>query len=141
MMRLDTARVLVFSGDTAEVRDFVLEPNVNVPEPGRGPSGSVLGNAVRARSASTAVEVTSARECLFGDNRVDHVGGAVAAVLLTPRGAAIVNANRVRGGSPSIHVKSSARFTVLGNVTTRGIKVGMNADLAGPWAALNVNDS
>jgi hypothetical protein len=137
MMRLDTTRVLVFNGDIPAIRDFVLDPDPNAPEPSRGPSGSVLGNAVRARGRSAAVEVTSAKECSFSDNRVELVGGALAAVLLTPRGAAIVSANRVRGGSPSIHVRSSARFTVLGNVTTGGIQVG-TGDLAEPWAALNV---
>ena len=63
-------------------------------EPARG---SVLGNVFNARGPTPAVLVSAAGECLFNDNRVDAKFNTKTAVILLTT-AAIVNANRVRGG-------------------------------------------
>jgi hypothetical protein len=136
MLPLDSARVMLFAGEVPNIRDFVLDPDPDAPAPQRRPAGSIIGNSVRSRGLSPAVAVTSVSDCVFNDNRVDHLGEATAAVLLAPLAVAAVNANSVRGGRPAIHVKTAARFTTLGNFTTGRIQVG-SGDIQDPWAALN----
>jgi hypothetical protein len=101
-----------------------------------GPSGSILGNVLKARGLPPAVEV-SAHYCLFNDNRVGATGAIGAGVALNSV-VAVVNANRVVMGRPSINIAASpAGSTVLGNVTTGGIILG-GSSLTTPWAALNM---
>jgi Family of unknown function (DUF6519)/Right handed beta helix region len=136
MLRLDSARVMLFAGEAANVRDFELDPNPDAPEPRRKPAGSILGNSVRSRGLSPAVAVSSVSDCIFNDNRVDHLGEATAAVSLDPRAVAVVNANSVRGGKHPIQIQAAARFTILGNFTTGKIMTGA-VPIAAPWALLN----
>jgi hypothetical protein len=98
--------------------------------------GSVIGNVLAARGASSAVQVNAAGECLFNDNRVEARGARVAAVVLaTP--VAIVNANRVRGGEPSMQIAATIKSAaVLGNITTGTIAVA--GGLQPPWDGLNL---
>jgi hypothetical protein len=79
--------------------------------------------------------VVAAGECLFNDNRVECRGNKGAAVLLATQ-VAIVNANRVRGGEPSIQVVGAKTNAVLGNVTTGGIDVP--GGLQPAWDVLNL---
>jgi len=98
------------------------------------PSGSILGNVFRARGGHP-VAVT-ADECLFSDNRVDCARFDEAAITLWSY-RAVVNANWVNGGGPSIDIAPSDA-TVLGNMTSGGI-IHSGSILAGVWAPLNVN--
>jgi hypothetical protein len=104
---------------------------------------SVLGNALAGRGDRPVVHISTASDCLFNDNRCEQRGSfddaeGRPAVLL--RGAtAIVNANRVRGGAPSISITVPGELktppvTVVGNITSGSI-TGMPAV---PWAVLNV---
>ena len=98
--------------------------------------GSVIGNVLAARGASSAVQVIAAGDCLVNDNRVEARGARVAAVVLaTP--VAIVNANRVRGGEPSMQIAATIKSAaVLGNITTGTIAVA--GGLQPPWDGLNL---
>ena len=103
----------------------------------RGANASVLGNALRARGTAPAVRVTAAGDCLFSDNRCELRGPGNKLAVQLISGAAIVNANRVRGGEVSIDIESNPKTTtVLGNVTTGSIELG--GALGAPWAPLNV---
>jgi hypothetical protein len=119
--------------DTASAAGAVVAaPAVDVA----APRGSLIGNVLAARGASSAVQVFAAGECLFSDNRVEARTGRVAAVVLsTP--VAIVNANRVRGGEPSMQIAATAKSAaVLGNITTGAIVI--SGGLQPPWDALNL---
>jgi Family of unknown function (DUF6519) len=107
---------------------------------GAGVGGiSVLGNALGGRGQRAVVRLAVTTDCLFNDNRCELRGSAnkkVAAVELDAQ-TTIVNANRVRGGQPSIALRGNddgQRLTVLGNITTGGID-GMPKE---PWERLNV---
>jgi hypothetical protein len=98
--------------------------------------GSVTGNVLAARGTAPAVQIIAAGECLFNDNRVEaRVLRVAAVVLATP--VAVVNANRVRGGEPSLQITATTKTAaVLGNVTTGTIAV--TGGLTAPWDALNL---
>jgi hypothetical protein len=98
--------------------------------------GSVTGNVLAARGTAPAVQIIAAGECLFNDNRVEaRVLRVPAVVLATP--VAIVNANRVRGGEPSIQIAATIKSAaVLGNITTGTIAVA--GGLQPPWDGLNL---
>jgi hypothetical protein len=101
--------------------------------------GSVLGNVLNARGGrgTPAVHVVAADECLFNDNRVELEGDgpfAVELVSSTP----IVNANRVRGGeTSSIDIQGTRSAAVLGNFTTKAIRL-QGGGLQAPWKQLNI---
>lgn len=100
-------------------------------------AASVLGNVFASRSTQPAVLLRADRECLFSDNRVDHVavGGASAVVLMT--GLAIVNGNRVRNRSDvAIDVLVAKQVAAVANITTGIIRTA--APLPAPFAALNL---
>ena len=115
---------------------------------GSAPSGaSVLGNVFVARGSHAIVEVTT-DQCLFNDNVVEYGGGgpalAASAAVWLWAPAMLVNGNRVRGGNPSIALRTSAnsagavrQATVLGNVTTTAIQL-FSSPVPAPWAPLNL---
>ena len=102
---------------------------------------SVLGNALGGRGTRSVVRLAIASDCLFNDNRCELRGSSNATVSRAAvelrAVATIVNANRVRGGLPSIALSGNGDgqlVTVLGNITTGGIS-GMPSE---PWERLNV---
>ncbi len=100
---------------------------------------SVLGNSLGGRGGRAVVRLAVNGDCLFNDNRCELRGSAnkkVAAIQLEAE-TTLVNANRVRGGQPSIELRGNRdgkALTVLGNITTGGIE-GMPNE---PWERLNV---
>lgn len=101
-------------------------------------SVGVHANQLTASGVLHAALVETAGDCLFGDNRCELRNGRDAAVRLTA-GTAIVNANRVRGGSDlSLDIRTSAkRTTVLGNLVDRQIFVDGGV-IGAPWESLNI---
>jgi hypothetical protein len=104
---------------------------------------SVLGNALAGRGSKPVVRLAIGTDCLFNDNRCEARSTFVATsqrpAVQLQSGTAIVNANRVRGGLPSISIAvggdpKAPPLTVVGNITTGAID-GMPAV---PWAPLNV---
>lgn len=111
-----------------------------IVQPSR-PSGSILDNVITSRSAASAVLIT-AGECLFSDNRVtaplaDAAKPAPPTVNLSAS-IAIVNANRVKGGNPSINLTTPAgkQASAVGNITTAGITA--TPPLLAPFVLLNL---
>ena len=104
----------------------------------RAASTSVLGNVLEARGSTPAVEVQLTGDCLFSDNRCELlINMSTAAVRVSAR-TAIVNANRVRGGELAFDLNCDPkRITVLGNITTAGIRV-VSGSLEAKWEQLNV---
>jgi hypothetical protein len=99
------------------------------------PSGSILGNVFRGNSGHPVA--VQADECLFSDNRVDCASFDEAAITLWSS-RAVVNANRVTGGGPSITIGAGEDgATVLGNMTSADIMLA-GSILGGVWAPLNV---
>ena len=138
-LRVDTRRLLVFNADVISTGVFTeAVPVGSVAAPGA--RGSILGNSFVARGQARAVDVSAPGECLFGDNRVELVGEVAEAVLLSTNGAAILNANRVRGGRQSVRIATSQLVIALGNVTTAPIFVG-GSPLGDPWKALNITNA
>jgi hypothetical protein len=136
-VRLDATRVLVVGAGRLYVASLAGAAATDVAEQARG---SILGNVLNARGTSPAVRVMAAGECLFNDNRVELRGsGDRLAGVSVSTSVAIVNANRVRGGDPSIQLiggASSKTAAVLGNITTGAIEIP--GGLTPPWDALNL---
>lgn len=146
-VRLDPNSSLVFGlGGTAKdpQRAWVQQDSAAATVGNNAPvTGgiSVLGNALGGRGTRALVRLAVASDCLFNDNRCELRGNTGTAgnrpAVDLRAGATIVNANRVRGGLPSIALTGKdkgAPVTVLGNITTGGI-TGMPSD---PWERLNV---
>jgi hypothetical protein len=96
---------------------------------------AIEGNAIESASGSPAVFVAARGECSLSDNRCMQLSQApgvqVTAML------AIANANRVRGGEPSMVLNvDPERSSILGNITSTDIQVP--GGLQAPWNALNV---
>ena len=126
---------LVFSG----ARAFVAA-GAGVALANLGASGavSVHGNSFAARSTDPAVTVRAPRECLFSDNRVEHLTttGAAAVVQNTP--LAIVSANRVRNNADiAIRVDTAKTVAAVANITTGIIQVA-GGPLPAPFDPLNL---
>jgi hypothetical protein len=132
-VRVD-ARTLVFGSSRLYVVTAVMDTDVAGAALVRGTNVSILGNVFAARGATPVVEVEVSGDCLFNDNRCELRASNDSAVRIIS-GAAIVNANRVRGGKVSVELLGDVkRMSVLGNITTGGI----NPKLGAPWDALNV---
>ena len=102
----------------------------------RGSSISVLGNILASRGGLPVVQIVTTGDCLFSDNRCELRGQGPAVQLSA--GAIIVNANRVRGGDPSLEIGGiTAKATVLGNITTGAIVLGAPAETP-PGAPFNL---
>lgn len=71
------------------------------------------------------------------DNRVEPRGNNRVAAVKLATNIAIVNANRVRGGKPSIEVTGAKSAAVLGNITTGDI-IAIPDGLQPQWDALNL---
>ena len=137
-VRLDDSRMLMFGNK----RPFVVAAPTITDVTGaavvRAASTSVLGNVLEARGSTPAVEVQLTGDCLFSDNRCELlINMSTAAVRVAAR-TAIVNANRVRGGELAFDLNCDPkRITVLGNITTAGIRV-VSGSLEAKWEQLNV---
>jgi hypothetical protein len=84
-----------------------------------GGGASVLGNVFAGRGNVPLVSVVAPRECLFSDNRCDHLllGGAASITLQTQVG--IVGTNRVRNNADvAIAVSGAKSVVAIGNITT-----------------------
>ena len=86
---------------------------------GDGASVALLGNAITGRGMSFSVAVVAGRECLFTDNRCEHLSGGGPAISLTTA-VAIMNGNRVRNNSDiSIAIENSTKsVAAVANVTS-----------------------
>jgi hypothetical protein len=138
---LDAARTLVLGANRAWVSTFADATIAGAAAAPALTRGAVLGNVFGARGGSPAVHVLTSGECLFSDNRVELVGRGDSAVQLGSS-AAVVSANRVRGGvTASIAIAGQPAdkpvATVLGNITSGQILV-QGQKLGPPWDALNV---
>jgi hypothetical protein len=142
-VRIDNLRMLVLGGRQPYIAVLADANSVAEPAEPRPAAavaepparGSIIGNVLAARGAAPAVQVSAFGECLFNSNRVEARAVRVAAIVLNTT-VAIVNANRVRGGEPSIQVLVARLAAVLGNVTTGSIAVP--GGLPAPWDALNL---
>jgi hypothetical protein len=126
---------LVIAGARAFVAAGVSAAAANIGVSG---SVSVHGNSFAARSTDAAVTVRAPRECLFNDNRVDHLTstGSAAVVLTTP--LAIVSANRVRNNADiSIRVDTAKTVAAVANITSGIIQVA-GGPLPAPFDQLNL---
>ena len=84
------------------------------------------------------MDISTAGDCLFNDNRCELRGTTGRVAVSLQSRTAIVNANRVVGGEASVLLQTDPkRVTVLGNITTGAIIAGASA-LGAPWDALNV---
>jgi len=152
-VRVDATTTLVFGSSNSNSgvgqrawlqQDAVFAASATAPPPVVG-GISVLGNTLGGRGTRAVVRLAVANDCLFNDNRCELRGSSGAAGTNAATRAAvelravatIVNANRVRGGLPSIQLQGNGDgqlVTVLGNITTGGIS-GMPSE---PWERLNV---
>jgi len=135
-LRLDANTVMTLGAK----RPFVTQAVLGTPATGAAAalptSASVLGNTLGSRGTQPAAQVFSPGDCLFSDNRCELRAGSRIAVALAGS-AIIVNANRVRGGDPSVLIQGNTKnATVLGNITTGAIDLG--GTLPAPWAQLNL---
>ena len=137
-VRIDDSRTMVF-GNT---RPFVVTAPTITDVTGaaavRATSASILGNMLEARGSTPAIEVQLTGDCLFSDNRCELFANLSTAAVRVAARTTIVNANRIRGGELAIDLNCDPkRITVLGNITTAGIRVA-GAQLEAKWEQLNV---
>jgi uncharacterized protein DUF6519 len=136
-VHLSATRMLVLDGTHAFAEEAPLDfTDATAPVPLRS-TVAVRGNVLQARGAAPAVALESGADIQFGDNRCDYVG-RVAAVKLDSS-AAVVSANVVRGGTPSLELSAPLeRATVVANATSGGIVVNQRPLAGTAWEALNV---
>lgn len=122
--RFGTRRVLPVDGGSSVVFDgnraFVAAAAARAD----GGAAAVLGNVFAAASALPLVLLQAERECLFSDNRCEHVGssGGFAAVMLATQ-VAILSANRVRNNTDvAIDVFGARTVAAVANITTGTIR-------------------
>ncbi|MBX3638756.1 MAG: hypothetical protein KF683_25565, partial [Rubrivivax sp.] len=122
--RFGTRRVLPVDGGSSIVFDgnraFVAAAAARAD----GGAAAVLGNVFAAASALPLVLLQAERECLFSDNRCEHVGssGGFAAVMLATQ-VAILSANRVRNNTDvAIDVFGARTVAAVANITTGVIR-------------------
>ena len=127
--------MLVLDGTHAFAEEATLDfTDAAAPVPRRS-TVAVRGNVLQARGVAPAIALESGADIQFGDNRCEYVG-KVAAVKLDSS-AAVVSANVVRGGSPSLELSAPIeRATVIANATSGGIVVNQH-----PWPVPPGNDS
>jgi hypothetical protein len=133
-IKLDANRVLVLGGSP-----YIRQTSAAGAQAAgsTGARASVLGNELNARGIAPAVDLDAAGECLFSDNRVELLGSTRFAAVRVNTQAAIISANRVRGGeTASIQVLNAKSAAVLGNITSAGIDVP--GGLQPPWDQLNL---
>jgi hypothetical protein len=136
-VHLSPARMLVLNDTHAFVEDLALDANAAAGPIPRGSSAAVRGNVFMARGSAAAVSVTTGADIQFGDNRCELVGGRPAVELTSS--AAIVSANLIRGGEVSLQLNvGSDRYTLVGNATTRAIRINQGTPAGTPWERLNV---
>jgi hypothetical protein len=135
-LRVDDLRVLVIAPERPYVTTLDGVAVSGAAAAAIETRGSVLGNALTARSTTSVVEVGSAGDCLFNDNRVELRGNQESPAVMLTSTVAIVNANRVRGGKVSIQIAGTKAAAVVGNITTGTIVVP--GSLQPPWDALNL---
>lgn len=101
---------------------------------------SLRGNFLDAYGVGAAVRAVLSGPCTFNDNR-SLLRGREQPSVEVAAGAAVVNANHVRGtqGKVTVAIKlpDQGPFTVLGNITTHTIEIN-GAALGAPWAPLNI---
>lgn len=133
-LRVDASSTLVLGATRPFlVRDAVFGAAAVLPPA----NVSVTANALGASGRLHAVQIETAGDCQFADNRCELRGGRSSSAVRLQAGSTIVNANRVLGGEVSIDIRGDPkRATVLGNITDHGIHLG--GPLSSPWDALNV---
>jgi hypothetical protein len=135
-LRVDDSRVLVITPERPYVTTLDGVAVSGAAAAAIEPRGSVLGNALTARGTTSVVEVNSASDCLFNDNRVELRGNQGSPAVMLTSTVAIVNANRVQGGKISIQVAGTKAAAVVGNITSGTIVVP--GGLQPPWDGLNL---
>ena len=135
-VHLSATRMLVLDGTHAFAEEATLDfTDAAAPVPRRS-TLAVRGNVLQARGVAPAVALESGADIQFGDNRCEYVG-KVAAVKLDSS-AAVVSANVVRGGSPSLELSAPLeRATVIANATSGGIVVNQHPLAGTPWELFN----
>ena len=112
VLPVDGGASIVFDGDRAFVAQAAARAD--------GGAAALLGNVFAAASALPLVLLQAERECLFSDNRCEHVGstGGFAAVMLATQ-VAILSANRVRNNTDvAIDVLGARTVAAVANITT-----------------------
>lgn len=137
-VHLDEGRTLVLHADRVFVHTDATVTDVSGARSVLGSSASLRGNLLSGRGVGPLAAVVATRDVQFSDNRCEQRGNRGSAVRLQSS-AAVVSANVIRGGEPSLQILSARdRTTVLGNATTSAIIVGGQSIQGTPWELLNV---
>ena len=135
-VHLSATRVLVLDGTHAFAEEATLDfTDAAAPVPRRS-TVAVRGNVLQARGVAPAVALESGADIQFGDNRCEYVGKGAAVKLNC--GAAVISANVVRGGAPSLELSAPLeRATVIANATSGGIVVNQHPLAGTAWEPFN----
>ena len=129
-LRLDEARTLVLSNQRAWVDAGLTAVDVAGAVVVRGASVSVIGNTLLARGRVPAVDVSAGGDLMFSDNRCELRANTNIDAVRLASPVAVVNANRVRGGKPSMTVSpQNAAVAAIGNITTSGIQATLKPEM------------
>ncbi|VTU35524.1 DUF6519 domain-containing protein [Variovorax sp. PBL-E5] len=121
-VRVDEARTLVLAGNRAWLDAGQTTVDAAGAVVVRGASASVLGNTLLARGRVSAVDVGASGDLMFGDNRCELRANTNIDAVRLASPVAVVNANRVRGGKPSMTISpQNAVVTAIGNITSSGV--------------------
>jgi hypothetical protein len=136
-VHLSATRTLVLDGTHAFAEEATLDfTDAAAPVPRRS-TLAVRGNVLQARGVAPAVALECGADIQFADNRCEYVGRAAAVKL--DSSAAVVSANVVRGGSPSLELSAPLeRTTVMANGTSGGIVVNQSPLAGTAWEPFNV---
>lgn len=116
VLPVDGGASIVFDGDRAFVARAAARAD--------GGAAAVLGNVFAAASALPLVLLQAERECLFSDNRCEHVGSSGFAAVMLATQVAILSANRVRNRADiAIDVLGARTVAAVANITTGIIRV------------------
>lgn len=129
-LRLDDSRTLVLSGSRAWVDAGATAVDAAGAVVVRGASASLIGNTLIARGRTPAVDVSASGDLMFCDNRCElRANQNIDAVRLASP-VAVVSANRVRGGKPSMTISpQNAAVTAIGNITTSSIAAPLKPEM------------
>ena len=121
-VRVDNARTLVLAGNRAWLDAGQTTVDAAGAVVVRGASASMVGNTLLARGRVPAVDVSASGDLMFCDNRCELRANTNIDAVRLASPLAVVSANRVRGGKPSMTISpQNAVLTVIGNITSSSI--------------------